>query len=102
MMNTHERERLAYAEGYTETAAVLSQIADLEDQVETLQERIDELEFDQGKLQDTYDELVGERDALEDQHAEVREQAKTYRAALMALEAEVSPAMREFIREVLA
>jgi len=28
-------------------------------------------------------------------------QVKTYRAALMALEAEVSPAMRDFIREVL-
>lgn len=29
-------------------------------------------------------------------------QVKTYRAALMALEAEVTPAMREFIREVLS
>jgi phage shock protein A len=34
-------------------------------------------------------------DALDDQ-------VKHLRAALMALEAEVSPAMREFIREVLA
>jgi len=104
-----ERERLAYAEGYTETAALLAQMADLEHAQETLQDRLDEVEFDLDKMTDSRDSLIDERDNLEDEMHKVREnrdeyenQAKTYRAALMALESEVSPALREFIREVLA
>lgn len=102
MMTTHERERLAYAEGYTETAAVLARIADLEDQVETLQERVDDISDERDTAQSGLDE-VGCR--LHDTRAKLalsEDKVKTYRAALMAIEAEVSPAMREFIREVLA
>jgi chromosome segregation ATPase len=104
-----ERERLAYAEGYTETAALLAEMADIETRADTLE---NELENTKDRLDETegnYHALIDERDELEDEMHKVREnrdefedQAKTYRAALMALEAEVSPAMREFIREVLA
>lgn len=103
-----ERERLAYAEGYTETAALLAEMSDLEQERDALQERLDEVEFDHDKLQDAHDKLENERDELEEELQTAREDlteaqdlAKTYRAALMALEAEVSPAMREFIKEVL-
>jgi chromosome segregation ATPase len=104
-----ERERLAYAEGYTETSALLAEMEDLEQERDKLQDRLDEVEFDFDKMTDSRDSLIDGRDELEDEMHKVREnrdefedQAKTYRAALMALEAEVSPAMREFIREVLA
>ena len=97
-----ERERLAYAEGYTETAALLAEMADLEQERDKLQDRLDEVEYDHDKLQDAHDTLEDKRDKLQDERNEADEVAKTYRAALMALEAEVSPAMREFIREVLA
>jgi predicted nucleic acid-binding Zn-ribbon protein len=102
-----ERERLAYAEGYTEAAALLAEMADLERERDELieendKDRADKLETERDNLQDDFvalaaslQDVVGERD-------EAQEIAKTYRSALMALEAEVSPAMREFIREVLA
>ena len=118
-----ERERLAYAEGYTETAALLAEMADLEQERDKLQDRLDEVEFDFGEMEGKYNDLIEERDDLEDKHDDTlksvdelgcklhdtramlelsQEQAKTYKLALMALEAEVSPAIREFIREVLA
>jgi len=108
-LSLDERERLAYAEGYTETAALLAEMADLE-------ARAEGLETDLEDVKDRAAELITERDTLKDElddaeslaarmideRDEAQEQAKTYRAALMALEAEVSPNIREFIREVLA
>lgn len=104
-----ERERLAYAEGYTEAAALLGQMADLERERDKMQEKNDALTNQLNDTGDKYRELIDERDDLEDMTArllterdEAQEVAKAYRAALMALEAEVTPAMRKFIREVLA
>lgn len=129
-LTLNERERLAYAEGYTETAAILAEMSDLEthadtleSELETAKDRLDEVETkyralidERDELEAEFDNMVDERDAaqsgldeigckLHDTRAELElanDQAKTYRAALMALEAEVTPAMREFIREVLA
>lgn len=95
-----ERERLAYSEGYTETAALLAQMSDLERSVEVLEEKLSSELHRVDMLELRTQTLEAERDALADM-ANFEDQAKTYRAALMALEAEVSPAMREFIREVL-
>lgn len=43
-MTIEERERLAYAEGFTETAALLGQLDDAERERDTLQEKIDDEE----------------------------------------------------------
>lgn len=67
-----ERERLAYAEGYTETAALLAEMADLETERDKLQERLDEVEFDLDKMTDARDSLIEERDELEDVEHRVR------------------------------
>jgi len=104
-LTTQERERLAYAEGYTETAAVLGQIDDLQralgdeaamqyqldnatDAADALRSKVDDLER---RLTDT----MAERE-------QARDQVKTLRSALMAIEAEVPAHVRQFIREVLA
>ena len=103
-LTTTERERLAYAEGYTETAAVLARIDDAHAALG------DEVAM-QAQLDDANDIIDGLRDQLELErslHADLRiesdewhEGYKQLRSALMALEAEVSPGMRAFIREVL-
>ena len=104
-LTTQEQERLAYAEGYTETAAVLArlddahralgneavmqaQIDDATDAVDGLRSKVDDLER---RLTDT----MAERE-------QARDQVKTLRSALMAIEAEVPAHIRQFIREVLA
>jgi len=104
-LTTEEQERLAYAEGYTETAALLGrledahralgeeaalqyQIDDATDALDGLRRKVDDLER---RLTDT----MAERE-----HA--RDQVKTLRSALMAIEAEVPAHVRQFIREVLA
>ena len=104
-LTTAERERLAYAEGYTETAAVLARLNDahaaLGDEV-AMQAELDDLATERDGLKD---ELELERAAYAGLQAEAdqwHEGYKQLRAALMALESEVSPAMREFIRDVLA
>ena len=104
-----ERERLAYAEGYTETAALLVEMSDietragtLENELETTKDRLDEVDTNYHALIDERDELEEELQTAREELTEAQDLAKIYRAALMALEAEVSPAMREFIREVLA
>jgi chromosome segregation ATPase len=109
ILTLSERERLAYAEGYTETAALLAEMSDIEARADALERERDILIDEAEETERKYNALIDERDELEDELNGVREsrdefeeQAKTYRAALMALEAEVSPAMREFIREVLA
>jgi hypothetical protein len=104
-MTNSERERLAYAEGYTETAAVLARIDDMHaalgDEV-AMQAQLDDLATERDGLRD---ELDLERAAYADLRIEADEWHEGYkqlRAALMALEAEVSPGVRAFIREVLA
>jgi hypothetical protein len=104
MMTNNERERLAYAEGYTETAAVLARLDDAHAALG------DEVAM-QAQLDDANDTIDGLRDQLELEHSlhadlrieadEWHEEYKKLRSALMALEAEVSPGMRAFIREVL-
>jgi prefoldin subunit 5 len=103
-LTTNERERLAYAEGYTETAAVLARIDDLHAALG------DEVAM-QAQLDDANEIINGLRDELDAERAAYRtalneadewhEEYKKLRSALMALEAEVSPGMRAFIREVL-
>ena len=43
-MTTEERERLAYAEGFTETAALLGELVDVEQERDTLQGEIEDTE----------------------------------------------------------
>ena len=107
-LTLNERERLAYAEGYTETAAILAEMSDLEARADTLEneleatkDRLDEVETEYHALIDERDELEDELQTAREDLTEERELAKAYRSMLMALEDEVSPAVREFIREVL-
>lgn len=104
-LTTQEQERLAYAEGYTETAAVLARLDDahaaLGDEVAMQAERDDAMDLVNGLR----DERDAERDAYRAAMNEADQwhnQAKTYRAALMAIESEVPAHIRQFIREVLA
>ena len=103
-LTPQEQERIAYAEGYTETAAVLARLDDahaaLGDEV-AMQAQLDDLATERDGLRD---ELELERAAyagLQIEADQWHEEYKTLRSALMALEAEVSPGMRDFIREVL-
>lgn len=104
-MTNNERERLAYAEGYTETAALLARLDDAHAALgseASLQAQLDDALDDVHRLQD---ELELERALCVDLRSEAdqwHENYKTLRAALMALESVVSPGMRDFIREVLA
>jgi hypothetical protein len=43
-MTTEERERLAYTEGFTQTAALLGQLIDMETERDTLREEIEDKE----------------------------------------------------------
>ena len=104
-LTTEERERLAYAEGYTETAAILARLDDAHRAL-----------GDEAALQAQLDDMTDERDAalaaldplgckLHDTRAELElanDKLKTYRSALMAIESEVPAHIRQFIREVLA
>ena len=105
MLTTSERERLAYAEGYPETAALLARLDDVQaerDELESSAEFDADEAFDKlSKVYAQVDELEEELEYTREKCDEFEEQAKTYRAALMALEAEVSFGMRDFIREVL-
>lgn len=104
-LTTEEQERLAYAEGYIETAAVLARLDDahraLGDEV-AMQAQLDDLATERDGLRDELDAArASYREAMSDADA-WHDQVKTYRSALMALESVVSPGMRDFIREVLA
>lgn len=50
-LTTEERERLAYAEGFTETAALLGELSDLEQERDTLTEELEETEVFTEELQ---------------------------------------------------
>lgn len=100
-----EQERLAYAEGYTETAAVLARLDDahraLGDEV-AMQAQIDDMRDERDGLKDDLDlARASYRDAMREAD-EWHDQVKTLRSALMAIEAEVPAHIRQFIREVLA
>lgn len=104
-LTTEEQERLAYAEGYAETAAVLARLDDAHAALgaqAALQYQIDDATDALDGLRDKVDSLEGRLfDAIvEREHA--RDQVKTLRSALMAIEAEVPAHVRQFIREVLA
>ena len=100
-----EQERLAYAEGYTETAAVLARLDDahralgdeaaMQAQIDDLQDMVNGLRDERESWQEPYRAALNDADMWHNQ-------AKTYRSALMAIEAEVPPHVRQFIREVLA
>ena len=132
-LTPQEQERLAFAEGYTETAAVLARLDDahaaLGDEV-AMQAQLDDLQAERDGLRDELaleraayaglqaelDDVADERDdalgaldplgcKLHDTRAELElatDKLKTYRSALMAIEAEVPAHIRQFIREVLA
>jgi uncharacterized protein YukE len=104
-LTTAEQERLAYAEGYTETAAVLARLDDAHaalGDVAAMQAQLDDLATERDGLRD---ELELERAAyagLQIEADQWHEEYKKLRAALMALEAEVPAHIRQFIREVVA
>ena len=100
-----EQERLAYAEGYTETAAVLARLDDahraLGDEA-AMQAELDDMTDKVDDHLRTIDQLGCH---LHDARAMLeleRDKVKTYRSALMAIESEVPAHVRQFIREVLA
>jgi len=109
---TSERERLAYAEGYTETAAVLARLDDAHRALGAATAdllHLDDLQAELDNATDERDDALAALDPLgcklHDTRAELeltRDKLKTYRSALMAIESEVPAHIRQFIREVLA
>jgi len=104
-LTTEEQERLAYAEGYTETAAVLARLDDAQRALgedAAMQAELDDATDEANALRDMVDSLEGRLfDAIVERE-QARDKLKTYRSALMAIEAEVPAHIRQFIREVLA
>jgi predicted nucleic acid-binding Zn-ribbon protein len=111
-LTPQEQERLAYAEGYTETAAVLARLDDAHAALGRATADLLHLDDLQAELDDVSDERDAAQSGLDeigcrwhDTRAELElatDKLKTYRSALMAIEAEVPPHIRQFIREVLA
>jgi chromosome segregation ATPase len=104
-MTTQERERLAYAEGYTETAAVLGQIDDLQRALgdeAAMQYQLDNATDERDRMRNMVDSLEGRLFDTIAEREQARDQVKALRSALMAIESEVPPHVRQFIREVLA
>jgi broad specificity phosphatase PhoE len=97
-----ERERLAYAEGYAETAALLAEMADLETERDKLQERLDEVEFDFGELEGKYNDLIEERDELEDVEHRVRAALMLAFEVLEDIDDVQAQSVATHLREVLA
>ena len=104
-LTTAEQERLAYAEDYTETAAVLARLDDahraLGDEA-AMQAQIDDANDERDRLRNMADSLEGRLFDVIVEREQARDKLKTYRSALMAIEAEVPAHIRQFIREVLA
>jgi chromosome segregation ATPase len=159
-LTTEEQERLAYAEGYTETAAVLARLDDahralgqataelaifegVQAEMDDLMDERDALRADliesahhvgqlreeldslfeeykgarnladnlQAQLDDATDAVDGLRSKVDEleqrltgtmaEREQARDQVKTLRSALMAIESEVPAHIRQFIREVL-
>lgn len=100
-----ERERLAYAEGYTETAALLAKLDDAHAALGSeaaMQAQLDDANDEADSLRDKVDSLEGRLSAAMAERELANDKIKTYRSALMAIEAEVPAHVRQFIREVLA
>ena len=107
-----EQERLAYAEGYTETAAVLARLDDAHRALGQATAELAMFEDVQAELDDMTDERDDALAALDPLGCQLhdtramleleRDKVKTYRSALMAIESEVPAHVRQFIREVLA
>lgn len=103
-LTTQEQERHAYITN-DKAAAVLARLDDahralgdeaaMQAQIDDLQDQVDALRDERDGWAQPY------RDALNDADT-WHNQAKTYRSALMAIEAEVPAHIRQFIREVLA
>lgn len=103
-MTNNERERLAYAEGYTETAAILARLDDAHAALgseASLQAQLDDALDDVHRLQDELELELALCSDLRRQADQWHEEYKVLRSALMALEAEVPLHTRQFIREVL-
>lgn len=104
-LTTSEQERLAYAEGHTETAAVLARLDDAQRALgadAAMQYEVDEANDERDRMRWKAEDMETRMfDAMAEREL-ARDKVKTLRAALMALESEVSPGMRAFIREVLA
>jgi FtsZ-binding cell division protein ZapB len=104
-LTTNEQERLAFAEGYTETAAMLARLDDahhaLGDEV-AMQIEIDELKTERDGLKDELDNLFTDYKNARDLVDEERDAAQQLRAALGTVETMTTDkALRAYIREVL-
>jgi len=104
-LTPQEQERLAYAEGYTETAAMLRRLDDahaaMGDEV-AMQAQLDDLATERDGLRDELDLERANYAGLQISTDQWYEEYKKLRSALMAIEAEVPAHVRQFIREVLA
>jgi FtsZ-binding cell division protein ZapB len=104
-LTTNEQERLAFAEGYTETAAILARLDDahraLGDEV-AMQVELDELKTERDGLKDELDNLFIDYKNARDLVDEERDAAQQLRAALGTVETMTTDkALRAYIREVL-
>jgi chromosome segregation protein len=78
-LTLNERERLAYAEGYTETAALLAEMADLETRADALESELEDTKDRLDKTETNYYALIEERDELEDELMTAREESDAQR-----------------------
>lgn len=100
-----EQERLAYAEGYTETAAVLARLDDAQRALGSdaaMQYEVDEANDERDRMRWKAEDLKNRLDDVMAEREHARDQVKALRSALMAIESEVPAHIRQFIREVLA
>jgi len=75
-----ERARLAYAEGYTETAELLAEMADLQAERDALQDKLWEEESRAEDLEKELKSAKEEIEALNDANLEAREELAQWRA----------------------
>jgi DNA repair exonuclease SbcCD ATPase subunit len=113
-LTIEERERLAYAEGYTETAAVLGQIDDLQralGEEAAMQAQIDDLATERDGLKDELKSLFTDyknaRRDMDEAHDKARSMETAARMALDLLEDPDADAFRAdavaaYLRQVLA
>ena len=104
-MTNQEQERLAYAEGYTETAAILARLDDahraLGDEA-AMQAQLDELATERDGLKDELDSLFEDYKNARADMDEAHDAAQQLRAALGTVETMTTDkALRVYIREVL-
>jgi predicted nucleic acid-binding Zn-ribbon protein len=103
-LTPQEQERLAYAEGYTETAGVLARLDDAQRALgedAAMQYEVDDANDERDRMRWKAEDLENRLDDVMAEREQARDQVKTLRSALMAIEAEVPAHVRQFIREVL-